>query len=131
MFRHGVAFVRNSRVIHRLPVVRHLGARKERAPGATSEELQQVLGNWSLHRGKNSSDAQIMRPIQERGRFCCRFAGLGGRALKKYASISGRESKFQERFASSELFRPRKTQNAACKSTCQSFTEPSYPANRR
>jgi hypothetical protein len=36
---------------------------------ATSEELQQVLGNWSLHRGKNSSGAQIMRPIQERGRF--------------------------------------------------------------
>jgi hypothetical protein len=50
MFRHGPAVVRNSRVIHRLPVVRHLCTRQEKPPAqpvninaATSEELQQVL----------------------------------------------------------------------------------------
>jgi len=37
MFRHGVAFVGNARVIHRLPVVRHLYARQEKAAGATGE----------------------------------------------------------------------------------------------
>jgi hypothetical protein len=98
---------------------------------ATSEELQQVLRELVPPPRK-----EFFRCAKSYGPFrsvdvCCRVAGLGGSALKKYASISGPENKFQERFASSELFRPRKTQNAACKSICRNFTEASYPANRR
>ena len=73
---HGVAAFRNSHSSHSLPSLQHLCARQEKTARAAGEhqygELRAIAnsaGNRTGDRGQNSTDAEVLRRIQERGRF--------------------------------------------------------------
>src|SRR5258706_6325543 len=125
------------RSFSRLDLFRLGGRRKEKTAGQAGDSQYSHVGRTAASAGNRAGDggedfanAQVVWPVQERGRFAGRSRARG-EAPRKNAQISDcGKTEFQKCGASNGMLRPRETQGAPRKITDQNFCTTSAFANR-
>src|SRR6266850_2960609 len=125
------------RSFSRLDLFRLSGRRKEKTAGQAGGSQYSHVGRTAASAGNRAGDggedfanAQVVWPVQERGRFAGRSRARG-EAPRKNAQISDcGKTEFQKCGASNGMLRPRETQGAPRKITDQNFCTTSVFANR-